>query len=83
MPLNILERIAAPNTDRRNFYLRGITGERKRVDIYSVTFYLGILPIFGVRAVALESSEAIIGRDVLNQLEICLIGPAYTTEVQR
>ncbi|MBX3052606.1 MAG: hypothetical protein KF753_14080 [Caldilineaceae bacterium] len=83
LPFDILERIAAPNIDRLNFHVRGITGERQRVDIYSVTLYLGETPIFGVRAAALESSDAIIGRDILNQLQICLIGPALTAEVLR
>ena len=83
LPIDLLESIAAPNTDRLNFHLRGITGQRQRVDMYSVTLYLGRTPIFGVRAAALESSDAIIGRDVLNQLQICLIGPALTTEVLR
>lgn len=81
LPRNVVEKVSASYMDR--VYLRGVTGQRQLVDIYTVTLYLGTLPIFGVRVAVFGQGEAIIGRDVLNQLEICLIGPALTTEVQR
>lgn len=82
IPRDILERVGAAFVDRA--YLRGITGQRQSVDLYLVTLHLGPLRIAGVRAVALPSGEpAILGRDVLNQLDIALIGTAGVTEVHR
>ncbi|MCX7707148.1 MAG: retroviral-like aspartic protease family protein [Anaerolineae bacterium] len=80
LPLDILEHINAAFVDRA--YLRGITGQRQSVDLYLVTLHLGRLRIAGVRAAALApGSTAILGRDVLNQLDIVLHGPAGVTEV--
>lgn len=81
LPRDIVERVSAPYLDR--ITMRTVTGQRQLVDIYAVTLYLGTLPIFGVRAAVFAGADAIIGRDVLNQLEICLIGPTQTTEVRR
>lgn len=80
LPLDIIEYINAVFVDRA--YLRGITGQRQPVDLYLVTLHLGRLRIAGVRAAALApGSAAILGRDVLNQLDIVLHGPAGVTEV--
>jgi predicted aspartyl protease len=82
IPRDVLEQVGAAFVDRA--YLRGITGQRQSVDLYLVTLHLGPLRIAGVRAVALPSGEpAILGRDVLNQLDIALIGTAGVTEVHR
>lgn len=79
-PLEILEQAGAVFVDRA--YLRGITGQRQAVDLYLTTVYLDQLRIPGVRAVALPSgSTAILGRDVLNQLDMVLRGPAGVTEI--
>lgn len=57
--------------------LRGITGQAVMVDTYTITLRLGPHIVHGVRAVAMPAgSEPIIGRDVLNELEITLNGPA-------
>ena len=62
--------------------MRGITGQRQAVDLYLITIHLGLFRITGVRAVALPpGNTAILGRDVLNQLDIMLRGPAGVTEV--
>ncbi len=80
LPLDVLERVEALYVDRA--YLKTITGQRQRVDLYLVTLHLGRLRIAGVRAVALPPrGPAILGRDVLNRLDIALRGPAGVTEV--
>ncbi len=80
LPLDMLEQAGAVFVDRA--YLRGIIGQRQAVDLYLTTIYLGQSHILGVRAVALPSgSTAILGRDVLNQLDIALRGPAGVTEI--
>ena len=80
IPQDVLEGVGATFVDRA--YLRGITGQRRPVDLYLVTLHLGPLRIAGVRAVALAPGDtAILGRDVLNQLDIALRGIAGVTEV--
>lgn len=80
IPLDILERIAAPQIDQA--YIRGITGIREPVDLYLVTVQIAGLTISGIRAVALPAgASTILGRDVLNQLHLGLVGPANITEV--
>lgn len=80
LPLDVLEQTGAVFVDRA--FLRGITGQRQAVDIYLVTIHLGRFRISGIRAVALPpGNAAILGRDVLNQLEMRLQGPAEVTEV--
>ena len=80
IPIDLLELIDAPQVDRA--YLRGITGDRQPVDLYLVTIRVATVIIHGVRAVALPSGETtILGRDVLNQLHLALVGTAGVTEV--
>lgn len=80
VPIDLLERIDAPQVDQA--YLRRITGDRQSVDLYLVTIRVAAVTIHGVRAVALPSGAAtILGRDVLNQLHIALVGTAGVTEV--
>lgn len=82
IPRDILEQVGAAFVDRA--YLRGITGQRQPVNLYLVTLHLGPSRIPGVRAVALSPGDtAILGRDVLNQLDLGLIGTAGVTEVYR
>jgi hypothetical protein len=53
-------------------------GQSQQVDTYLTTVQIGPHMIHGVHAVAVPArSEAIIGRDVLNELEIKLNGPAH------
>lgn len=80
IPLDILERIAAPHIDQA--YIRGITGIREPVDLYLVTVQITGLTISGIRAVALRAgASTILGRDVPNQLHLALVGTANTIEV--
>ena len=51
-------------------------------DVYLATIQIGPHTIFGVRVLAdAQDSEAILGRDVLNQLKIILNGPAQVVEI--
>jgi len=80
LPLDVLEQAGAVFVDRA--YLRGITGQRQAVDLYLTTLHIGRFRIPGIRAAALPpGSTAILGRDVLNQLDITLRGPAGVTEI--
>lgn len=80
LPIDLLEQIGAPHIDRA--YLRGITGDRQRVDMYLVTVQVATVTVRGVRAAALPSGATpILGRDVLNQLHIALVGTAGVVEV--
>lgn len=80
LPRDILKDAGAPYIDR--VHLVSITGERRPVDLYVVTLYLGERRVYGVQAVALPAgATAILGRDVLNQLRLHLDGPAGVTEV--
>jgi hypothetical protein len=75
LPIELLR--AARARYYRSCQLRGVTGQAIPVDLYAVTLRLGLHVIHGVKAVAgLRSNEAILGRDVLNQLDLRLIGPA-------
>jgi len=63
-------------------YVRGITGHRELVELYLITVHIGGQHVHAVRAAALPASEeAILGRNVLNQLNITLNGAAGVTEV--
>lgn len=62
--------------------MRGITGEAEIVNLYSIAVHIAGITIHGIRAAAMKkNSEAILGRDVLNQLELTLNGPAQETWV--
>jgi predicted aspartyl protease len=78
LPIDILESVGARYLDVKQ--MRGITGHVLAVDIYLVTLRIGSHVLPGVEAAAMrEGAEAILGRDVLNQLEVRLNGPAQET----
>ena len=80
IPLDILALAGAQHVD--SAYVRGITGHREPVELYLITVHIGEHHIHAVRAAALSASEeAILGRNVLNQLSIMLNGAAGITEV--
>lgn len=63
--------------------MRGVTGTWVEVDRYLVAIRIGSQVIRGLQVVAaLASGDAVIGRDVLNQLVVTLDGPAEVTEVR-
>lgn len=80
IPLEILEQVSAQYID--SAHIRGVTGHREIVELYLVTVHIGEHRIHAVRAAALaDSEEVILGRNVLNQLNMLLNGLAGVTEV--
>jgi len=79
IPTEYLHQIHAPAV--RKAFMKGISGERRSVDIYLISIQIGSVKLRGVRVIASPSSEAILGRNVLNQLVIGLNGPAETVEL--
>ncbi|WP_095043458.1 aspartyl protease family protein [Candidatus Promineifilum breve] len=78
LPAAILKSIGARHYRGRQ--VRGITGQALTVDTYLISIGLGPYTIHGIEAVAMsQNKEAILGRDVLNQLELTLNGPAQET----
>jgi hypothetical protein len=79
-PLEMLSAVDAIYED--TVRLRGITGDFQQVDRYAITIYISELKIRGVHAVAVGTDDdALLGRDVLNELVLTLNGPAHTTEI--
>jgi hypothetical protein len=78
IPANILEVLDASYKD--SMKMVGITNGMKIVDRYFIGIKVGSYIVRAVYAVAHEG-EAIIGRDVLNELSVMLNGPAFMTEV--
>lgn len=81
LPINILQLIRARRGDTG--HMRGVTGVRKRVGIYTVTSQIDTHITHTVHAVAADvGTEAILGRDVLNHHVVILDGPAGVTEIR-
>jgi len=75
IPINALESADSLYYGTRR--MRGITGQSVAVDTYFTVVQVGPYIIRGVKAVAIPiDGEPILGRDVLNQLELTLNGPA-------
>ena len=80
IPLSILEAIGA--TYKESTWMRGTAGGRIEVDLYLVAIQIGTELVYGLHVVSSPSTkEAVVGRDVLNQLIVTLNGPAGVTEV--
>jgi predicted aspartyl protease len=63
-------------------WLRGITGDRKPIELYFVDVRLDHTTIVGVRVIASATEESILlGRDVLNKLPLLLDGPQQQTDI--
>jgi predicted aspartyl protease len=57
--------------------LRGVVGEAVTVNLHLAAVHVADQVVHGVSVIARKgSNEAILGRDVLNQLDLRLIGPA-------
>lgn len=81
VPLSVLETVGA--TFKDTVWMRGITGRRVEVDLYHTGIRVGTKLINGVAVVGTPAtSDAVIGRDVLNQLVVTLDGPGETTVLQ-
>lgn len=80
IPLDLLQAVGASYED--TVQMTGITGGTQIVDRYTVALHIGTHVVRAVHAVAVApEGEAVIGRDVLNELILTLNGPAYMTEV--
>ncbi len=79
-PATHLEAIGSESI--RKTRMIGVTGVPFSVDIHLLVLHLGPLTVYGVEAVAdKQDGEAIIGRNVLNQLVVTLNGIAGVTEI--
>jgi hypothetical protein len=82
LPIDVLKSIKAKFIESRG--MRGITGHAIKVDTYLLTMKIDPFSIHGIEAVALErDSEAIIGRDTLNQLQVILDGLSNTVTISQ
>lgn len=80
IPSDLLDAVDAPYIDRA--YLRSVTGQRERVDLFLVAIDIGGVRVTGIRAAAIAPGEfPILGRDVLNHLRLSLDGPAEMIEI--
>ena len=78
IPVNILAPAGARYVEQQR--MRGLVGDAVTVNLYLTAVHIGEHIIHGIRAIGVApGSEAIIGRDVLNQLEVALNGPALET----
>lgn len=81
VPVRYLHQIGA--TPSRTKWLRGVTGKRVEVEIYSVILHIGehrlYVPVVGDEF----GNEAIVGRDVLNQFIVTLNGLASIVEISQ
>lgn len=76
IPVDVLTTAGARYVEQRQ--MRGVVGESIRVNLFLTAVHIGNHVIHGIRAVGVPAgSEVIIGRDVLNQLELTLNGPAH------
>lgn len=81
LPLRLLSQIGAEYVETAT--LTGIAGGRVVVDLYRVSIRIGSQTIPGIRvAGVLSSTNAVLGRDVLNYLVVSLHGPANVTEIE-
>ena len=73
VPINILRSLNAQHVGQK--LMRGVINDVSLINLYLVKMSIGDITIQGVEAVALpDSSECILGRDVLNQLQVTLDG---------
>lgn len=81
IPLDILESAEAKYVGQA--YIRGVLGYRQSVDLYLVTLHIAGHKRHAVRVAAVDpDDEIILGRNLLNQLEVTLNGPADMTEIR-
>ena len=81
IPVNVLRAVGAKRLGKRQ--VRGISGFAYSAEIYLATIRLGPHLIRGMQVIAIKrNKEAIVGRDVLNNLVVTLNGLASVTEVE-
>ncbi len=80
IPNHVLDMVGATYVD--SVKMRGVTGTTEIRDRFRVRLKLGDLEINGIDAVSIShNDEAILGRDVLNQLLVILDGLALEVKV--
>ena len=80
IPINYLDEIQAPSTVE--MFIRSQWRERYRVMLYLVDIQIGNLTLPGIEVVGDElSNELVLGRDVLNRLQVMLDGPGETVKI--
>ena len=81
IPVPLLNSVGASYKETR--WMRGAIGTRTEVDLYLVAIRIGTTWVRGLHVIgAPATDEAVIGRDVLNELVVTLNGPAQATEIQ-
>jgi predicted aspartyl protease len=81
IPIHMLNAVGAAYQD--TMWMRGVTGARIEIDRYLVAIRIDVQVIHGLSVIgAPEEAEAVLGRDLLNQLVITLDGPARVIEVR-
>ena len=81
LPIPLLESAGARYVEQRQ--MRGITGPSVLVRLYLVSIHIAGEAIHGLRVVGLTNgTDALIGRDVLNQLRLTLDGPALALRIE-
>lgn len=69
-------------TPLRGGYVSSQWGDRRRIDLYDVDIRISNFILYAIEVIAdPNSNEIIVGRDVLNQLELTLNGPAQVVEI--
>lgn len=80
LPINVLQAINARYSMTRQ--MRGIGDHPLVVEMYLVTLFVGEFAFPGIEVIAAsENSEALIGRDILNQMIVTLNGLANVIEM--
>ncbi len=80
MPIDKLDEIEALSIGTA--VMSGIWGERRRVNTYFITIQVGNHLIRGVRVAGVAANmDAILGRNVLNEMRLVLNGPAAAVEL--
>lgn len=80
LPVRLLNAIGADY--KETVWMSGTAGGRIEVDLYLASVRIGPITTNGVHVIATaDANEAIIGRDVLNQLVVTLNGHTQVIEV--
>ncbi|MCA9922425.1 MAG: hypothetical protein KC421_08635 [Anaerolineales bacterium] len=80
MPIDALEEVGALSVGTA--VMSGIWGNRQRVNIYYLSVRIGEHMIRGVRVAGIPTGmDALVGRNLLNQIVMTLNGPANSLEI--
>jgi len=82
LPIDLLQAAGGRYVTTRQ--MRGVTNQIVTVEMYLVTLFIGPFEFRGIEAIATaEDAEAIVGRDVLNQMIVTLNGLANSVEMSQ